>query len=252
MQVLPHDALARLERCDYLFILASYDHARHDTGAARRALRSAASRAKTVVGMDAGPWLMASAGLLAGRRATLHWDLQDAFAERFLDVEVERTRVTRDGPVITCAGAMSALDLMMDLIAHHGGMAARLDVEDQFMHGSDTSATPPQSDTLVQGALAQMRANVERPLPLTGIAGHLHCQARTLDRHFRRALGAPPGTVYRHLRLSEARKLLDSTMLPVGEIAVRCGYESPAAMARAMRQRYGAAPSALRAGAQQR
>ncbi|MEI4262873.1 helix-turn-helix domain-containing protein [Roseovarius sp. D0-M9] len=249
MQVLPHDALGRMERCDYLFILASYDHIRHDTSAARKALRAASKRAGSVVGMDAAPWLMASAGLLSGRRATLHWDLQDAFAERFLDVEVERARVTRDGPVITCAGAMSALDLMMELIAHHGGMAARLDVEDQFMHGSDTSATPPQSDKLVQAALAQMRAHVERPLPLETIAERLHCQPRTLDRHFRRALGAPPGTVYRHLRLSEARKLLDSTALTVGEIAVRCGYESPAAMARAMRHRYGAAPSVLRAGA---
>ncbi len=246
MQVLPHGALGDLKRCDYLFILASYDHIRHDTSLARKALRGAAKRAQRIVGMDAAPWLMASAGLLSGRRATLHWDLQDAFAERFLDVEVERTRVTRDGPVITCAGAMSALDLMMELIAYHGGMATRLDVEDQFMHGSDTSAIAPQSDALVQGALAQMRAHVERPLPLERIAALLNSQPRTLDRHFRRALGAPPGTVYRHLRLSEARKLLDSTSLPVGEIAVRCGYESPAAMARAMRQRYGAAPSALR------
>ncbi|MFX0546537.1 GlxA family transcriptional regulator [Roseovarius sp. S1116L3] len=257
MQVLPHDALGRLERCDYLFILVSYDHIRHDTPAARKALRAAAGRARTLVGMDAGPWLMASAGLLSGRRATLHWDLQDAFAERFLDVDVERARVTRDGPVITCAGAMSALDLMMELITHHGGMAARLDVEDQFMHGSDTSAALPQSDAhqndaLVRGALAQMRANVERPLPLAAIAQRLHCQPRTLDRHFRRALGAPPGTVYRHLRLSEARKLLDSTLLPVSEIAVRCGYDSPTAMARAMRQRYGASPGALRAGPPQR
>ncbi|MFD0860281.1 GlxA family transcriptional regulator [Roseovarius aquimarinus] len=253
MQVLPHDALRQLGHCDYLFILVSYDHIRHDTAAARRALRAASKQARRVVGMDAAPWLMASAGLLGGRRATLHWDLQDAFAERFLDVEVERARVIRDGPVITCAGAMSALDLMMELIAHHGGMATRLDVEDQFMHGSDTSAAlpqanAPQDDALVRGGLMQMRANVERPLPLPEIARRLKCQPRTLDRHFRSALGAPPGTVYRHLRLSEARKLLESTSLQVGEIAVRCGYDSPAAMARAMRARYGAAPSALRSG----
>ncbi len=251
IQVLPHGALAEMERCDYLFILSSYDHARHDTSQTRRALRNAAKKAQTLVGMDTGPWLLASAGLLAGRRATLHWDLQDAFAERFLDVEVMRARVARDGPVITCAGAMSALDLMMDLIAQHAGMAARLDVEDQFMHGSDTAAEAPdmpQSDVLVRAALAQMRVHVERPLPLGAIARRVGCQPRTLDRHFRCALGAPPGTVYRHMRLSEARKLLDSTGLGIAEIAVRCGYESPAALARAMRVRYGAAPTALRSG----
>lgn len=248
MQVLPHAAAGAMERCDYLFILSSYGHTLHDTSRTRQTLRGAAKRARILVGMDTGPWLMASAGLLEGRRATLHWDLQDAFAERFLGVETMRARVIRDGPVITCAGAMSAMDLMMELIAQHAGMAARLDVEDQFMHGSDTPAIPPEPDGLVRGALAQMRANVERPLPLAAIAQQLHCQPRTLDRHFRRALGAPPGTVYRHMRLSEARKLLDSTGLGIAEIAVRCGYESPAALARAMRARYGAAPSGLRRG----
>lgn len=252
MQVLPHDKAAHMAWCDYLFIISSYDHARHDTARTRQALRDAASKTETLVGMDTGPWLMASAGLLAGRRATLHWDLQDAFAERFLDIETERARIIRDGPLVTCAGAMSALDLMLDLIAYHAGMATRLDVEDQFMHGSDTSAVPPQSDALVQGALGQMRAHIEHPLPLDAIAHAMHCQPRTLDRRFRTALGAPPGTVYRHIRLSEARKLLDSTTLPVGEIAVRCGYESPAALARAMRLRYGAAPTQLRSDARTR
>ena len=247
MQVLPHGALAGLADCDYLFVLSSYDHELHDTAPARRALRAASAKARTLVGMDTGPWLMAAAGLLEGRRATLHWDVQDAFAERFLDTEVLRSRVIRDGPVITCAGAMSALDLMMDLIADHAGMAARLDVEDQFMHGRDTAPGAAQPDTLVRAALAQMRAHVERPLPLAAIARRAGCQLRTLDRHFRLALGAPPGTVYRHMRLSEARKLLDSTDLGIAEIAVRCGYESPAALARAMRLRYGAAPTALRA-----
>lgn len=248
MQVMPHGALAGLDAVDYLFVLASYDHARHDRHAVRQALHRAAAQAGTLVGMDTGPWLMAAAGLLDGRRATLHWDLLDAFAERFLSVQTVRARAVSDGPRITCAGALSALDVMMELIAEHAGMAARLDVEDQFMHGSDTSATPPQADALVRGALAQMRAHVERPLPLAQIAGRLNCQIRTLDRRFRQGLGAPPGTVYRHMRLSEARKLLDATTLPIAEIAVRCGYESPAALARAMRARYGAAPSALRRG----
>ncbi|QIE45884.1 GlxA family transcriptional regulator [Pseudohalocynthiibacter aestuariivivens] len=248
IQVLPHGALGDLERCDYLFVHASYGHDSHDTAPTRRALRRAAQQAGTIVGLDAGPWLMASAGLLDGRHATLHWDMLDAFAERFLEVEVERTRAVRDGPVITCAGAMSALDLTLDLISQHAGMATRLDVEDQFMHGNERTVPRdmPGGDTLVRRAVGLMRDHVERPLGLTQLARHLTCQPRTLDRRFRRALGAPPGTVYRHLRLSEARKLLDGTHLGIAEIAVRCGYESPAAMGRAMKARYGRSPTALR------
>ncbi|MCZ4352781.1 helix-turn-helix domain-containing protein [Roseovarius aestuarii] len=250
IQVLPHDTLAGMGACDYLFVLASYDHSTQDTAATRQALRRAAAQAGTLVGMDTGPWLMAAAGLLNGRRATLHWDLLDAFAERFLQVDVERTRTLRDGPMITCVGAMSALELMLDLIADHGGTAARLDVEDQFMHDRPphTRRDAPGGDALVRRALGVMRAHVERPISLDALAKRMTCQPRTLDRRFRAALGASPGRVYRDIRLSEARKLLESTRLSIAEIAIRCGYESPAALARAMRARYGAPPSQLRQG----
>ena len=250
MQVLPHGPLSALARCDYLFVTASYDHERHDTAANRRALLRASKLAKVTVGLDAGPWLMASAGLLDGRRATVHWDLLDGFTEHFLEVEAEQARVTRDGPIMTCAGAMSALDLTLDLISEHLGLAARLDVEALFIHGDPPIGTGRERisarDPLVSRALAQMRDNLERPLPIDVLARRLSCQPRTLDRRFRAGLGAPPGRVYRHLRLASARKMLEGSHLGVAEIAVRCGYDSPAALTRAIRRHYGATPRALR------
>jgi len=242
-------ALPDMGKVDYLLVLASYAHGCHDTPANRRLLQAAARRARVTVGMDAGPWLLAAAGLLAGRRATVHWDLLDAFTERFLDVEASRARVMRDGPFLTCAGAMSALDLTLDLIADHLGLAARLDVEALFLHGDPPlGARDTVADPLVRRALGLMRDTVERPLPLAALARHLSCQPRTLDRHFRDRLGAPPGTVYRHLRLASARKLIEDSPLSVAEIALRCGYDSPAALTRAFRRAYGVAPTALRRG----
>ena len=174
MQVMPHAALSDMRERDYLFVLASYNHETHDSRQTRQALRMAAKKARTVVGLDAGPWLLASAGLLSGRRATVHWDLLDAFTERFLDTEAERARVLRDGAWWTCAGAMSALDLTLGLIADHLGIAARLDVEALFIHGDPPVTMPRErqaiSDPLVHRALRLMRETVERPLPLKALA----------------------------------------------------------------------------------
>lgn len=253
IDILAGAALPAMGEVDYLLVMASYAHERHDTAATRRLLQAAARRARVTVGLDTGPWLMASAGLLTGRRATVHWDLLDAFAERFLDVAASRAHVLRDGPFLTCAGAMSALGLTLDLIADHLGLAARLDVEALFLHGDPPvgargSVADPVADPLVRRALALMRDTVERPLALKPLAGRLMCQPRTLDRHFRARLGAPPGAVYRHLRLSVARKLIEDSTLSVAEIALRCGYDSPAALSRAFRRVHGLSPRALRRG----
>ena len=251
IDILAGTSLSQAGASDYLFVLASYGHDRHDTAENRRRLRAAAQRAQVTVGLDAGPWLLAAAGLLAGRRATLHWDLLDAFSERFLDVEAPRARVLRDGPFITCAGAMSAMDLTLDLIAGHLGLSAQLEVEALFLRGDPPEGHDDRGavqDPLVRRALALMRDTVERPLSLDALARRLSCQPRTLARHFRDRLGAPPGTVYRALRLSAARKLIEDSRLPVSEIALRCGYDSPAALTRAIGRSYGATPSALRRG----
>ncbi len=247
IDILASGPVGEASQLDYLFVMASYAHDGHDTPGNRRMLRQMAQRCDVMVGLDAGPWLLASAGLLDGRRATVHWDLLDAFTERFLDVDTERAHVMRDGSIMTCAGAMSALGLTLDLIADHLGLAARLDVEALFLQGDPPVGPSDQiADPLVRQALGLMRDHVERPLPLDVLARTLSCQPRTLDRHFRRRLGAPPGTVYRHMRLSAARKLIEDTHLSVAEISLRCGYDSPAALTRAIRRSYGATPRALR------
>jgi len=251
IEVIAQSAISDMARLDYLFVIASYGYQSLDTAQTRRALRSAVGRAGTVIGLDSGPWLMAAAGMLDGRRATLHWDELDAFAERFLAVQAERAHVVRDGAMITCAGAMSALDLTLDLIAQHCGVATKLDVEGIFMrvdsaaHAS-AGAPKPDPDPLVRRALDKMREAIENPISLSDLARGLSCQPRTLDRRFRARLGASPGQVYRHLRLAAARKLVEGSRLGVAEIALRCGYDSPAALTRAFRRQYGCPPRSLR------
>lgn len=249
IEMIARESVARMPKVDYLFVVASYGHEAHDTSQTRKKLRDAVHRADVVVGLDAGPWLLASAGLLDGRRATVHWDLLDAFTERFLTVDAEQARVLRDGTMITCAGAMSALDLTLDLIAQHAGMAVRLDVEALFLHGEPPvgrDRTTQVSDPLVRRGLQVMRDTVEKPLSLQQLAARLSCQPRTLDRRFRARLGASPGKVYRHLRLAAARKLIEDSTLGIAEIAVRCGYDSPSSMTRAIRRQYGTTPRMLR------
>lgn len=249
LPVTPADSLARHPGADYLLILPSYDTQAHATPATLRALRSANKRFGTLVGMDMGSWLLAAAGLLDGRRATLHWDELDRFAEQFPEVEVRSERMVKEGDILSCGGGTTAFELVLALIEQHHGPMLRLEVAALFMHGERpaTDQSPRLSDDhLVEAAVALMRRNIEAPLPLAAIARRLRVTPRALERRFGAVLGIGPGATYRALRLNTARRLVEQTKLSLSEVATRCGYEDASAFARAFRASFGCTPRSLR------
>ena len=254
LPVAANAALGQSGRGDVLFVLPSYGF-RDLAQRAARPLKAAANRYRIMAGLDAGSWLLAHAGLLAGKRATIHWEELGDFAEAFPDVRAERARVVRDGTIWTCAGAMTAFDLVLELIRDDFGPLLALEVAAFLMHGSEGADAPltdlprPTGNALVTAAVSVMRDNIEEPLSLSAIAARLNVPLTRLKADFAEELGQPPGRVYRRLRLSTARRYVDQTALSVAEIAVRCGYEDAAAMTRAFRQAFGLSPRAMRGGA---
>lgn len=228
-----------------LMVMPSYGHLAHATYATGAALRSAARRYTEVAGLDTGAWLLAEAGLLDGRQATIHPDELAAFAERFADVRSARARFVIDGDRITCAGAAAAYDLMEALIAQTHGRALAMDVGALFLRGEAAPAGGPTA-RVVARALALMQDNLEAPLTVSAIAKRLGRSQKTLEQAFAADLGASPRTVYRRIRLNAARRLVEAGEMPVAEVALRAGYADAAAFTRAFRQEFGTTPRALR------
>lgn len=250
LPVQPDMPLSRNPGGDYLFVMPSYGFREHSGARTSRALRGAAGRFGVMVGMDTGAWLLAAAGLLAGRRATIHWDEMVAFAERFPDIDVLEDRYVADGNRITCGGVTTTFDLILDLIeAHHGAML-RLEVAALFLHNDRPLAgrvvLPRTGRPVVDAALSAMRRNIEAPLPIAAVARAAGVSQRGLETAFRNTLALSPQAVYRSLRLREARRLAEGTRMSVGEIAARCGYADPSAMTRAFRAEFGQSVRDLR------
>lgn len=250
LPVQPSAKLADHPGGDVLFVMSSYDTPRLATGATKRALTSASRRFTTIAGLDTGSWLLAAADLLDGRRATIHWNDFVAFSEAFPGVDATPDRVVFDGRWITCGGAMTAFDMVREMIRRTHGEAIRLEVEAFFLH--PTAERPRHLTVNVQGpglvydALAAMSEAIEDPLPVESIAKRLGTTARTLTRTFNAQLGAPPQTVYKRLRLMAARRLAEQSDFSIAEIALRSGYEDPAAMTRAFKAEFGQTPSSYR------
>lgn len=243
--------LSSAEGGDFLFVLPSYQYREFVTPSAHRALRVAARKYDVIVGLDAGAWLLASAGLLEGYRATIHWDETDGFQEAFPEVDVRRTRMEFDRDRWTCGGAMTAFDLALRMIADTHGEALRLEVAALFMSGETETGpgghVPRPKSRQVSAALAIMRDNLEDTVTIPQVAGMLGVSARKLEALFLADLGAGPLKVYRRIRLLAARRFVEQTDMGISEISLRCGYANPSAMTRAFREEFGVSPRNLRA-----
>lgn len=251
MEVNPHDQLARCQG-DMLIAMPSYRYRSLATQSAKQFLRAAALRYNVMAGFDSGAWLLASAGLLDGRSATIHWEELAGFAEDFPEIDCQRLRHVQDGNRITCTGALAAFDLMLELIGQRHGQSLRLEVAALFMSPDVTEAhTGPSAGGLARSrsvarALALMQAHLETPLKIGEIARRLGRSHKDLEQRMKLQLGATPQAIYRRLRLIQARKLVLETDLTIAEIALRSGYEDSSAMTRAYRTEFGATPRQMR------
>lgn len=249
LQVAPHGTLQTSDG-NMLMVMPSYGFHMHGGWQTLAGLRAAADRFDTLVGLDTGSWLLALAGLLDGRRATIHWEELTGFTERFPEVDAVRERYVVDRDRITCSGAMAAFDLVLHLIGQDQGQALALEVEQLFMiRGSARSHTGGAGATCgyVNKALALMQEHLEAPLPISEIANRVGRSQKTLSVRMQAELGAGPAQVYRRLRLNLARKLVAETDLTVGEVALRAGYDDPSALTRAFKTEFGVTPRTLRA-----
>jgi transcriptional regulator GlxA family with amidase domain len=192
---------------------------------------------------------LASAGLLSGRRATIHRDEQIGLSEQFPDVDVLADRVVDDGDILSCGGALTTFELTLNLIEKHHGALMRLQVAALFLDG-DTSvqgrANPPKPGRTAEAAMALMLQNIEAPITIEQIATGLRVSRKRLEQLCQKRYGIGPQRLYLAVRLREARRLVEDTRLSVAEIAIRCGYLDSSAMTRAFGKEFGRSPRTLR------
>lgn len=215
-------------------------------------LRRLERRGVTIGGISGGPFIMAKAGLLEGRRCTVHWEYAAAFEERFPNAILTRSIFEIDGNRITCAGAIAALDMMCALIARDHGAALGAAVSDWFLHTQIRSGMDPHrmdlrlrtgvSDERILKVLKSMEDNIESPVSREDLASVAGISLRQLERAFTAQLGHGLHDYYLGLRLARARQLLRESAMSVSMVAVVTGFTSSAHFSHAFRKHFGMSP----------
>jgi len=109
--------------------------------------------------------------------------------------------------------------------------------------GTDALAT---SDDVVHRAAAIMRARACEGIGAGDIARACGCGRRTLEMRFKRVTGAGVAAHLRELQFQKACELLQTSSLPIYEIAARVGFDSQYHFIRAFKKLAGRSPQKWR------
>jgi transcriptional regulator GlxA family with amidase domain len=220
-------------------------------------IREAAPRATRVASVCTGAFLLAEAGLLAGRRVTTHWSRCAALAEQYPDVTVDPDPIfVKDGNLATSAGVTAGIDLALALVEDDLGRDTALSVARQLVvflrrpgsqsqFSAQLSAQTASRDTLrdVQQWIAEHPA---ADLSVETLAAKASLSPRQFARAFAAETGVPPGKYVDKTRLEAARRRLEDTAGGVEETARACGFGTPEAMRRAFVRELGVSPAEYR------
>jgi transcriptional regulator GlxA family with amidase domain len=244
--------LEDLDRDDTLLVCGGIDVQRATTKPIIAWLRREARRGMAIGGLCTGSWTLAKAGLLDGKKATIHWENQDGFLEEFEDVKLTKSVFVVDGNRLSTAGGTSSIDLMLKLIAADHGDEVANTVADQLIYSSIRTDQDTQRLSIptrigvrhpkLSQVIQMMEANIEDPISPADLAEEVGMSTRQLERLFRRYLNRSPKRYYMELRLQKARNLLMQTDMSVINVALACGFASPSHFSKCYRAHYNTTP----------
>jgi transcriptional regulator GlxA family with amidase domain len=237
---------------DLILLLPGAGFAEPPPGHVVSALRAARQRGATLAAHCLGVFQLAATGLLDDLEVTTHWQYADQLAARYPRMRVRPEALYLDqGDIVTGAGAAAGIDMCLHLIRREHGAAlansiARILVTPPHRDGGQQQfITAPLADgdgDRLADVIAWARANLDRQLSLEELAARALMSRRSFVRHFKAATGATPHAWLLSQRLSLAEELLESTTLPVEQVAERAGYRSAAVFREQFAARRGLAP----------
>ena len=256
LQITPDRDLSTLDPPD-LLVVPGGQGTRQPSRALIDWLAKHGPAAARIASVCTGAFLLAEAGLLAGRRATTHWSYCDVLAERFPDIQVESDPIyILDGDLATSAGVTSGIDLALALVEQHLGRAAALDIARHLVVFLRRPGSQAQFSVQLANQFAEreplrelqqwMTEHPEADLSIDALAARANLSPRHFTRAFAAEVGVSPGRYVDQLRLEAARRRLEDSDDDVGTTARHCGFGTPEAMRRAFLRSLGVGPADYR------
>lgn len=255
----PHATIAQISHADVVCIpefvlpLEASPHGLH--GELVDWLRRMHETGAILASVCSGALLLAETGLLEGLEITTHWAYAATLQKHYPGLRVCKERVLcqagEESRLITAGGAASWNDLVLYLVSRFCGprvamQTARVHLlqwhgEGQLPYAHLAMGLQHQ-DALIQRCQQWLAEHYQRPHPVQSMTTLSGLAERTFKRRFRAATGQSPLDYVHHLRIEEAKQMLEAEDDSVEAISVAVGYEDPGFFRRLFRRKTGLSP----------
>jgi transcriptional regulator GlxA family with amidase domain len=201
-------------------------------------LRSAAQRVRRIGSICTGAFLLASAGLLDGKRVTTHWKWAGELASKCRRAKVDPDPIyIRDGNTYTSAGITAGMDLALALGSPLALKVAREMVLYLRRPGGQSQFSAAMSlQASDRRQIEELRSwafdHLDEDLTVEKLAAQAGMSPRHFARVFVQETAITPARFIERLRVEAARRRLEESRDKLEKIATDCGFGSLSSLRR--------------------
>ncbi|HEY4267611.1 MAG TPA: helix-turn-helix domain-containing protein [Galbitalea sp.] len=220
------------------------------------ALRDAQAAGARMVSFCGGAFILGKAGVLDRRRVTTHWVLSPEFRQMFPLATLEADQLfIEDENVLTSGGIFAATDLALHIMGSDLGYAysndfSRLLVSAPIRPGGQAQFVKESIRVDREQPFRELtdwiREHLDEALTMADLAAREHMSERNLARRFQAQTGMSPFEWITNERINRAKVLVESTDLPIGQIAATVGMGSAESLRRNFSRVVGTSAAAYR------
>jgi transcriptional regulator GlxA family with amidase domain len=209
-----------------------------------------------VASLCTGAFLLASTGLLKGRKCSTHWLAADAFRQTFPDVKLQPEKIIIDEMgIYSSGGAYSFLNLMIYLVEKFCGRemaiycSKLLEIEIERKSQSPFAIFIGQKeheDEPIRKAQVYIENNVGSKVSVEQLSEMFAISRRNFERRFKKATSNTPVEYLQRVKIEAAKKSLESSRENINEVMYAVGYSDGKAFRTMFKKITGLSPVSYR------
>ena len=205
-----------------------------------------------VASLCVGAFLLASTGLLEGRKCATHWMAANEFRRMFPGIDLVTERIiTDEHGIYSSGGAYSYLNLVLYIIEKYAGRTAAIFCAKMFAVDIDResqssfmmfSGQKDHEDEPIKKAQVFIEGNFQNKITVDDLASRFALSRRNLERRFKRATANTVIEYIQRVKIEAAKMTLESTRENVNEVMYKVGYNDTKAFRNTFKRFTGLSP----------